>query len=78
MKEKTIIIDCKTKEVYKELDRFIPTEGVFLYFNEKTERGCRMSKFRIDRMETTIDDTNDEIIQEIRVINLGVVAEYRK
>ena len=77
MTEGTHFIEYGSGAWVKGVDRLVPNlrEGQFLYIMKDKADGYQKRKYKIHQIETIIGKTTDMILQDVTVIDLGVVAE---
>lgn len=79
MTEGTHFIDYDSGAWVKGINQLVPNlrEGQFLYIMKDKADGYQTRKYKIHQIETFIGDTTDIILQDVTVIDLGIVAEVR-
>ena len=79
MKEGTHFIDHDSGAWVKGINQLVPNlrEGQFLYIRKDKADGYQKRKYKIHQIETFIGDTTDMVLQDVTVIDLGIVEEVR-
>lgn len=79
MTEGTHFIDRDSGAWVKGINQLVPNlrEGQFLYIMKDKADGYQKRKYKIHQIETVIGDTADMILQNVTVVDLGIVEEVR-
>ena len=78
MTEATHFIDEESRAVIENVGQLIPNlcDGQFVYIKKSIGKGgFQERQYKIQEIETVIDQHNDAIVQNVVVIDLGIVAE---